>query len=352
MWAEGRCLRDITVAEIPREVVSAPSLALEEQDSREPAVLRRPIAAVMNPAAGGGGVGRSRLRIRRQIEARLGEVTIYETTARGDGERLAAQAVRAGASTVLSLGGDGTHSEVTNGVLSASGGRVSLGALPGGTGGDFLRTTGAPGSIDAALAALAEASVMPVDVGHARVIGVDGFERERWFLNGVSFGISGLVCQLANRSLKALGPRLTYLTAIGAALRRYRPTAVRLWLDGVALDPVPITCVFVFNGRYGAGGMPFAPEARLDDGMLDVLVLRSGPALETVGMIRDVYRGTHVHHRRVDAYRAKEIIAEPVGDAPVFVDADGELLGRLPLHITLQPGALPLLVPPGLARCA
>ncbi len=302
---------------------------------------------IANPAAQGGRVGRQRGRIEAVLRDAVGAVEIRWTTGPADAPRLAREAVEAGATRVLSLGGDGTHSAVLNGVMAAgpAPGAVTLGVLPAGTGGDFRRLLVHGETLERAAGALADAPSVPIDVGRLTWTRDDGAPAEGWFLNLASFGIGGLVDRLVNASGKRLGGRVSFALATARALAQYRPARVRLVLDGEVVEPGPITNVLVCNGRYGGGGMMFAPDALLDDGRFDVVVLRHVSLWHTATSASSVYSGAHVRDPSVSVHRAARVEAEVLGDDPAWLDLDGEAPGRAPLTATVVPGAVRLLDP-------
>ncbi|MEL6181348.1 MAG: hypothetical protein AAFS10_20490, partial [Myxococcota bacterium] len=176
----------------------------------------------------------------------------------------------------------------------------------------------------------------------------DAGEREtRYFLNLAACGASGLIDRMVNSSSKALGGEISFFMAIVRALFVYVPARVRLDLDGRALGEHLIDTVCVCNGRYAGGGILFAPEARLTDGQLDVLVIPRQPLLEQVLRMPRLYQGTHVGAApfredipRIFADRGVELTITPVTDVPAWVDIDGESPGRAPMTIRALPGAL------------
>ena len=300
-------------------------------------------AVIVNPAAAGGKVGRQWGQLERQLSERLGAVRFSLTTAPGGATTLARQAVADGATTVLSMGGDGTHNEVINGIMTAGAGRVRLGLLPAGTGGDFRRIVHNNTDALTAAAALPRSDSMPIDVGEVVFQADDGTEQRRFFLNIASFGVGGLVDRYANASAKRLGGKVTFYVSTLRALRDYAPARVRLWVDGQDAGEHTITNILVCNSRFAGGGMMFAPDARLGDGLFDVVIIRHRSMLTTVGMSRAIYAGTHVRSELVEVLRGATVRAETVTDDPAYMDIDGEAPGFLPARFSLHHHAVQLL---------
>jgi diacylglycerol kinase (ATP) len=248
---------------------------------------------------------------------------------------------------VLSLGGDGTHNEVVNGIMSANPapGAVTLGLLPAGTGGDFRRGVRDNADVETAARAVGTANRVPIDVGHVTYRADSGADESRWFVNISSFGIGGLVDRIVNDGSKRLGGKASFFLATFKALRRYRPARVRLVVDGAEQGVFDITNIFVCNGRYAGGGMLFAPDARLGDGLFDVVITREMGFLRSLTTAGKFYDGSHVRLPETTTLRGKHIVATTLSDDPAYIDIDGEAPGGLPAEYTMHPGAIQLLNP-------
>lgn len=295
---------------------------------------------IANPAARGGGVARRWEALTGAVTQALGDVRFARTERPGHAGELAQRAVDGGATTVLSLGGDGTHHEVLQGLMRAGSTEVALGVVPAGTGGDFRRSL-RPTEFDAMLLALPTCEARAVDVGHAAYVTDAGEPAERWFLNVASCGMGGRIDRAVNASGKGLGA-MSFLLATVQALGTFVPPRVRLYADGEAMGERDVSLVAVCNGRYAGGGMYFAPDAALDDGWLDVVVIEHAPAWRSLPDVRHLYAGTLATSPRVTTRRAKELRVEVVhGEA--LLDLDGESPGRAPVTWRVVPGALRLL---------
>lgn len=297
---------------------------------------------VANPRSAGGG-GRRRLEAAwPRIRALLDPCELVWTRGPRDAERLAREAVRAGVDRVVSAGGDGTLHEVVSGILAAGlGDRAEIGLLPLGTGGDFARTAGIPLDLDAAAVRIAETEPRPVDAGRVRYRDRQGREQTTFFLNVASLGVSGLVTELVERAPKLLGGRVAFLAGTLRALARYRPVPVALRLDGALLHDGPLVLAAAANGRAFGGGMQIAPDARLDDGLLDVVVV---PAFSRLRLLRElprIYRGTHLAVEGVRFARGRRLEAKAEPGA-ALLEVDGEPLGAAPASVELLPGAIRL----------
>lgn len=303
---------------------------------------------IVNPHSGNGATGRHWPELRAAIDRVLDRWDNEFTTGPGDATRLARRAVKEGYEMIVSVGGDGTMNEVVTG-LFAEGGEPSWPSRDGiviapvrqGTGGDFARFLGLSSKLPDCVAHLAGDATRPCDLGLVSFRGHDGAPAWRGFLNIGSFGLSGLVDDKVNTTSKGLGGKASFAIGLVRALAAYRPQQVRVTVDGeLFLDETMVTCA-IANGQYFGGGMRFAPDASIDDGLFDVVAqLRTG--VKEVLSVGDLYSGKLVDWPSVRVRRGREIDAQPIGHAPVLLDIDGEQPGMLPAKFRVLPSAVRL----------
>jgi len=296
--------------------------------------------AVVNPRAANGVTGRHWPKLAKLIGMALGPFKPVFTSCSGDGAMLARQAVDEGAELVISVGGDGTHNEVLNGLFGADGlrnPRARMAVVPAGTGGDLRRSLGLPEHQRAVIAKLAEGS-RQIDVGRLDYTAADGSPGSRFFLNVSSCGVSGKVVEVVNRSGKWLGGRLSFALGSARALAGYRDQPVRMRLDGSEARELQITTLAVANGRYFGGGMCVAPGASMDDGLFDITVWKGFTLADFILKSQSLYSGAHLTLAGVESHRAQRIEAE--SPETVLLELDGEQPGRLPAVWQVVPRAL------------
>jgi YegS/Rv2252/BmrU family lipid kinase len=299
----------------------------------------------MNPSSAGGRTGQLWPAIRARLESGGRLVTLFPTEAPGHGIRLAGEAVRSGFARVVAVGGDGTLNEVVNGILSAGPHvPVEVGLIPRGTGSDFRRTLEIPLGVSEALAVLDAGRVRKVDVMRVAYTQPNGEPASRYAVNVVSFGMGGQVARKANRSNKPLGGRITFLLATVSTALRFAGDRVSIHADDGDLPDVRVTNVAVGNGRYHGAGMLICPRAALDDGLLDLTVVRKLSLAELILNMGRLFDGRVYENRKVSFQRTRGLRAESIGGESE-IEVDGEPLGRLPLSIELLPGALTMIVP-------
>jgi YegS/Rv2252/BmrU family lipid kinase len=297
---------------------------------------------VVNPHSRSGATARRWKSVAKRVRALLGELAVEYTRGPRDAERIAREGAARGAGRIVVAGGDGTTSEVVTGLLSAGlGEKVELGLLPLGTGGDLARTLGVPRALDRAIEALARGTTRRADAGRLRYRDRSGKDSEAFFLNVASAGIGGLVDELVNQTPKTLGGRISFLVGTLRAVARYRNVEVSIRLDGEPVYSGRIVLAAAANGRFFGGGMHIAPEARIDDGALDLVVVKDLTIWEMLRRLPDLYAGRHLSHPDVLFARGSRIEIEAApGEARL--DIDGEPLGSAPAEFEILPGAIRL----------
>ncbi len=303
---------------------------------------------IVNPKSGGSRLGLRWRHLKGRIRQTIGPFSYRFTERPGHATDLATTALDEGYEMVVALGGDGTISEVVNGFFSQTGARYPeavMGILPYGTGGDFCKTVGVYKNFDESLTKLRGKNTRPIDVGRLTYTTATGETDTRHFINIASFGIAGLVDDFVNRSPKILGGTLSFALATLRAMTRYRPQKAMVRLDENPAEEMIFQNVVIANGQFFGGGMHIAPNALIDDGQFDVVILDPMSLKDLLLHGHRVYRGTHLHLPLVRAARACRIEAQPTSTSEeILLDVDGETPGKLPATFTLLPRALSLKV--------
>jgi diacylglycerol kinase (ATP) len=297
---------------------------------------------LVNPAAANGSTGRRWPELARRAAALglQGETWVSERP--GHLAELAAEAAAAGATAIVVVGGDGTVHEVVDGLARAGASdRVELGLIPFGTGRDFARSLRIPRRLDDALEVVRGGRVRTVDIGRATYASDNG-EVVAHFANFAGAGISGAIADRANRTTKAFGGRLSFIWATLAVFTRWQPTEMTVEIDGERRQVLLLEAL-AMNGDYTAGGMWVAPEASLEDGTFDVVLIGDFSKAEFTTTFPKIYRGTHVSHAKVEIVRARELRVDAPSPLPIVLD--GEQPGTTPVRFEVVPGALRVRVP-------
>lgn len=239
---------------------------------------------------------------------------------------------------LIVVGGDGMVNLGTNLVVGT---KVPLGIVPSGTGNDMARGLGIPHentehAIETLVASLDRPS-RAVDAGRVEYV-EDGAPAVRWFACVLSAGFDAIVNERANNMEHPKGPS-RYLLALALELAKLKPIPYRLVLDGREIVTTG-ALISVGNNVSLGGGMKVTPDALVDDGLLDVLVVQALSRISFLRIFPRVFKGEHVSDPRVAIHRAKKIRIESEG---VVAYADGERIGLLPLDIEVVPKAMRIL---------
>jgi diacylglycerol kinase (ATP) len=292
------------------------------------------VTVIVNPASGRGRGSRLLPDIRRTFAA-VGVTDVRLTERPGDEKRLAALALQDGATTIVACGGDGTWSNAANAILDA-GSTCRLALLAAGTGNDFAKTVGAPARDLAATARLAvEGPDMQVDVGRIE---------NRYFLNVTGFGFDiAVLDDLEN--IPVLTGDLLYLGAAIRQLFRFRGLTIDITTATVARGARAHLMLIIANGRNFGGMFQIAPDARIDDGLLDAISILDASPLTRISMLAAAPSGKHVRNALVLSEQAASFSL--TFSAPPAYETDGEYnrASSSTIEISCVPRALRVATP-------
>jgi diacylglycerol kinase (ATP) len=294
------------------------------------------IALLVNPTSGGGRGGWSGTEVAEQLVAAGVEVQDVSGADADEARTNAQKALADGVEALVVVGGDGV---VHLGANLVAGTSIPLGIVPAGTGNDIARALGL--SIDdvaVAGSAVLAGSVRTIDA--ARQVSDDSSDGAGWFVGVLGAGFDAKVNERANGWRWPKGPR-KYDLAIARELPVFKPLPYELELDGTTVTANAML-VAVGNGPSYGGGMLVCPDAELDDGLLDVMIVDKISKLEFLKVYPKVYTGAHKDHPAVSIHRAKRVRLSTPG---IVAYADGERYAALPLTVEVVPGALKVLAP-------
>ena len=240
------------------------------------------------------------------------------------------------ASLIVAAGGDGTLNEVINGVAPHVD-RVRVGLIPLGTGNDFARVLNLPTTIEDCLEI--------VRAGHTRAVDLIRVtsDQVRHFVNVSAGGFSGTVGEKLTPEIKKSWGPLAYIRGAAEALPELRAYRTQLVLDGAEPLELNLYNAIIANGRFVAGGTPVAPEASIDDGLLDIVLVPERPMSEIAAMIAQMLLGKHLESDAIVFRRAAKIY---INSTPgMWFNVDGELVGNEPATFEVLPRALQFVVP-------
>lgn len=285
---------------------------------------------MVNPAAGGGRCAKAIPWLLAEMRRRGWRPQLLVSDGPGGIGPLVREAVGQGCSPVVVAGGDGTVNEAANAMVGAP---VPLAILPLGSGNDCVRSLGMQGGVREALELIERGRPRLVDVVEAE---------GRVFVGVGCVGFDAEVAQLANRLKRRLPPSLLYPACALVKLLTYRFRWVRLEYEGGDFRGRVLLVAFG-NGSFYGRGMRILPPARMDDGLLDICLIRRVGRTKLLRSLRSVYRGGHLGQPEVRLARTPWVRVE--GEPAAVMYGDGEPLGRLPRVLRVLPRALQVLAP-------
>lgn len=298
-----------------------------------PSAESRSVALVVNSGARTGADAMAEAS-RLLQEADIGPVTEHPVGPEDDLGDVLDRALADRPDLLIIGGGDGS---VTCAAGRAAAASVVLGVIPLGTANDFARTLEIPDDLAGAVATIVEGRVADVDLGR-----LDGAP----FLNLASIGLATEVAEtLSSRMKKVMGP-VAYAVATVRAYRRHRPFSARLEFpdgdhDTVELDD--LLQLAVGNGRYYGGGQTVAPDASVDDQLLDVYAIERGTFREHVSIARRMRDGGFVEHDRVLHRTTRHVLIHT--DEALAVNLDGEVAAQTPCEVGIDTNGLRVVIP-------
>ena len=289
---------------------------------------------IVNPSSASGGTGEAWPQIASDLRSHFGSFHAVFTRHRGDAATLASEAARKGEKLIIACGGDGTVSEVANGIL-ASGKDAELGILPSGTGGDFRRTLEIPSRTRDAARILRTGRSVRIDVGRVSYTDQTGRDATRYFVGVASCGMSTKVIE------RVKADDVSFVSALLKTAMRNAPVRLVVQLDDSHERRLVVSNLCIANARYFGGGMKIAPDAKLTDGKLDVISIGDLSAMKIFTSAPRVYTGSHLSMPEVSHALARKITVRAADRAAeVALEVDGELPGRLPATFQIIPDAL------------
>jgi YegS/Rv2252/BmrU family lipid kinase len=294
------------------------------------------VAVIVNPISGTG--GRPELARRRiaaaeaALAARGAEGPVLVTERAGHGALLAREALDGGASLVIAWGGDGTINEVASGLVFRD---VSFGVVPSGSGNGLARELKIPCNVEQAFATAFAASERVIDAGE-----IEG----RLFFNIAGVGLDARVAhEFASTGLARRG-FARYIEIAIQQLLSFRAGDYRIVADGASTETRALI-IAVANGRQYGNGAIVAPDARIDDGKLDVIVIGQRSALRALTQMPMLFSGRIGRVPGITMIPAHEVVIS--SSQPMIYHADGEpCVGGTSVRIQIRPRALRVRVPP------
>ncbi|MFC2168986.1 diacylglycerol/lipid kinase family protein [Acidobacteriota bacterium] len=249
-------------------------------------------------------------------------------------------AIKEGSELIVGVGGDGTMNEIANGFFEGKqliNSESVMGIIPSGTGCDLMRSLNIPVGLKNALHVITQAPSSLIDIGKARFLSQSGEKQERLFLNIADFGLGGEVVHRMNEKRRQRKAS-SYLKSAISTFFNYKNREVKLIIDDEEIPSDEYLLGAISNGSIFGKGMKIAPEARLNDGLFDVVLVKAMKAFEFCRNVWKIYSGSHLKHPKISLFRGRKITASPGNEEnDVLIEVDGEQLGVLPATFEILP---------------
>jgi len=294
-----------------------------------------PDLILANPTAGGGLADEALPRLQQYALEKQWRAEFRSAGSSVEFAQIAREEAAAGRKRIFALGGDGTFQALLNAV--AGNASVSIGVLPAGGGNDLASALGLPlDPVQAAEMILSRGEAVRLDA--ARVRTTEG--AEQLYMGGGGVGLDAEAARFASGAYRKMRGRSRYLLSAIRALGKFRGVDVQVSLEGAEQNSLQGTALVlgILNTPSYGGGLRLAPEARLDDGRLDLVLLENLSALEIAGILPRLAVSGEIRTARIQRHRVTRVRIET--ERPCAFHADGEIVGMTPVEITVVPGAM------------
>ena len=298
---------------------------------------------IVNPESNQGRTKKRWKRIKEALKSFLKEFKYEFTEKPLQAVEISRSAIKEGIELIVGVGGDGTINEIANGFFEQEkpiNPETALGIIPSGTGSDFSKSLHIPLGLRNALRVITQAPSNRIDIGKVTYRNHSASEVERFFLNVSDFGIGGEVVYKMNQE-RMEKKASSYFKCLVSTFMSYTNKKLNISVDGEELPVDEYMVGAIANGRIFGKGMKVAPEASLDDGMFDLVLVRKMKKLEFFRNVFRIYTGTHLSHPKISLIRGTKIEVAPADmEERILIEVDGEQVGSLPATFEILPQRL------------
>lgn len=306
------------------------------------------IGAIINPKSGGGETFKVWKKIKVQALQRLGPLEEIITRSPQEATGLARQLAKNNFDLIMIMGGDGTIHEVINGLIDSDGRvinpKLKLGIINSGRGCDFIKSLHLPTDPRESLSIVVDGRTRKVDVGCAKIWSKNEKAITRYFINSFSYGLGGDVAKDITSSKTMLPAGMSYFIRSSFKFFTARPYGFKVFVGDEKKEVKgPFINFFACNGRFSGGGMYWAPQAQVDDGKLDLVLVRDIPKWKLALIGHKIYDGSFQSISEVSHESTHKI--HVTSAKPLWVEMDGEVLQAEEFELTVVPRILEFMVP-------
>ncbi|MEE8377094.1 MAG: diacylglycerol kinase family protein [Candidatus Aminicenantaceae bacterium] len=298
---------------------------------------------IINPESNQGRTKKRWEHIKEALKSFIKEFKYEFTEKPLQAAEISRAAIKDGMELIVGVGGDGTMNEIANGFFENDrpiNPETTLGIVPSGTGSDFCRSLNIPLGLKNALQVITKSPSNMIDIGKVRFRNHSSSEEERFFLNVSDFGIGGEVVHRMNQE-RMKKKASSYFKILITTFMRYKHKSLRIKIDNEDIPLQNYMIGAISNGRIFGKGMKIAPEASLNDGLFDLVLVKEMKKFEFFKNVYKIYTGTHLSHPKISLFRGRKIDVNPAdGQETVLIEVDGEQVGSLPATFKIIPMSL------------
>ncbi|MBN4061911.1 MAG: hypothetical protein COA57_00420 [Flavobacteriales bacterium] len=271
-------------------------------------------------------------------------IEIFETQRKLHAIELAKDATEKGFSHVIAIGGDGTNNEVLNGIMQANTEALPvMGCLPYGSANDFVLSAGLNDDIHQFIQLIEQNKSKRIDIGKVDFQGKEGLPVTRYYMNISDIGLGGYTVEKMGKTKPVFGTAFTFFRVILESFLTYKKTPLRCFNDSFNWEGKSLMLV-VANGNFFGNGLCVAPDAKLDDGKLNLVILGDVSTFDYIKNLGNLKKCRKIQHPEV-SYHKIESIEVDSGDHPCPIDMDGEFIGYGPATFSVVPKKVEFLMP-------
>lgn len=303
-------------------------------------------AIIINPKSGKKKFRKQRKYLFETLKHNGVEFDYRVTRFAGHASKIASAFVEQGYKNIMILGGDGTTSEVINGIFSANIEKtddLKIALIPRGTGNDWGRFWGLTADYKKSTEIFLKGKTQLIDVGKVEY-DMEGKMEVHYFINSIGLGLDAAVVNLTHRLKEVVGSHsFLYSVALLMAVFSYRPHKLKIHSEEKTLSHGMFT-MNIANGCYSGGGLKQNPYALPYDGLLDVMIARTPRFTDIVSALLYLFRGKLLEHPVIESFRTRELLIQC--DKNALMEADGIIVhGFSPFKVKILPNAIHMIVP-------
>lgn len=296
------------------------------------------VQVIVNPYSARGKTEYRWESIKSVIKHYFDEFKFIFTEKPNQATEIAREVLSEGFNLIIGIGGDGTLNEIANGFFSDNSKKIindeaSLGMIPSGTGSDFIRFLRIPRDFKKSVELIKNSKQKKIDVGKITYPGPESETSQKYFINVADFGLGADVIKKLSTVPESKRSPLSYYSGLLSTIKNYKSKNVTITINDEKIISGKYLIGAVANGGIFGGGMIIAPDAKIDDGYFDLILVKEMKKFEIIRNTHHLYRGTIVDHPKVEVHRVKKL--EVSSEEDVSLEFDGELGGKIPVKFEI-----------------